>query len=526
MITLSSKQKIILMHINGKSNRSIATSLGMSKDTVNKYVIEYEAKKEELMESNPGMDRTELIQEIVEKPKYDSSNRKSIKVTDEIEKEIEDALELNRIKRASGRSKQIKRKIDIYEDLVAAGYDISYSTVKRITNKIEQRNKEAFIRQEYELGDVCEFDWGEVKLDIGNQGFRKYQMAVFTPAKSNYRFARLYPAQDTPAFQQSHSEFFEHSKGAFNTLVYDNMKVAVKRFVGLNEKEPTKGLSELSIYYGFNFRFCNIASGNEKGHVERSVEFVRRKAFSGKNEHFDTLADANRYLDQKCLSLNSMKQSDGHIAMEIFDQERSHLLPYVPPFESCTIRECRVDKYSTVTFKQNHYSVPDNLVGKILTLRGYTDKIVIYHDNEIVTVHSRSYKNHDWVIKLNHYLKTLYKKPGALANSTALLQADTKIKNIYEKYYTKDAKVFLEVLEVIYEKGVDAVYDALRELERTSPLEMSADKVRMTCDHAFEKKQSVTYKYDDPISLKTKKTLSQYDLLAKLQCSDVKEAVI
>ena len=92
------------MHINGKSNRSIATSLGMSKDTVNKYVIEYEAKKEELMESNPGMDRTELIQEIVEKPKYDSSNRKSIKVTDEIEKEIEDALELNRIKRVSGRS--------------------------------------------------------------------------------------------------------------------------------------------------------------------------------------------------------------------------------------------------------------------------------------------------------------------------------------------------------------------------------------------------------------------------------------
>ena len=33
------------MHINGNSNRSIATTLGISKDTVNKHVIEYEAKK-------------------------------------------------------------------------------------------------------------------------------------------------------------------------------------------------------------------------------------------------------------------------------------------------------------------------------------------------------------------------------------------------------------------------------------------------------------------------------------------------
>jgi len=54
-------------------------------------------------------------------------------------------------------------------------------------------------------------------------------------------------------------------------MVYDNMKVAVKRFVG-TEKEPIEGLLQLSIYYGFRYRFCNVRSGNEEGHVERSVE--------------------------------------------------------------------------------------------------------------------------------------------------------------------------------------------------------------------------------------------------------------
>ena len=34
------------------------------------------------------------------------------------------------------------------------------------------------------------------------------------------------------------------------------------------------------MYYQFGFRFCNVRKGNEKGHVERSVEYIRRKAFA------------------------------------------------------------------------------------------------------------------------------------------------------------------------------------------------------------------------------------------------------
>ena len=87
------------------------------------------------------------------------------------------------------------------------------------------------------------------------------------------------------------------------------MKVAVKKFVGLHEKEPTKALTELSIYYGFNFRFCNISAGNEKGHVERSVEYVRRHAFSGPcHEAFASLADANQYLFE---TLNEVLKKHG-----------------------------------------------------------------------------------------------------------------------------------------------------------------------------------------------------------------------
>lgn len=529
MVTLSEKQRIILKHIQGMSNRSIAKELLISKDTVNKYVAEYEDQKSKLLLMNPKADPEELMQTIVEKPKYNSDNREPRRVTPEMIEVIEECLKINEWRRANGMSKQQMKKVDIHDYLVnKKKFNISYSTVKNLVKSIESRHREAFIRQEYYLGDVCEFDWGTVKLDIGGCGYQPYQMAVFTPAKSGYRYAMLFKAQDTAAFQQSHAEFFDHCRGNFKVMVYDNMRVAVKKFVGLHEKEPTKALTELSIYYGLNYRFTNISRGNEKGHVERSVEYVRRRVFSEPGcDKFDTLADANRFLLMGCIRLNSKPMSNGTIPVEVFQEEQKQLLPHLPKFESCIYSENRVDKYSTIIVNQNHYSVPDTLVGKMVTVKTFADKIIIYYDNSIVAVHERSFKLHDWKIEIRHYLRTLHKKPGALRGSTALLQADTQVKYIYEHYYTQDAKTFLQVLEIVCEKGIDVVMEALRELELLSPMDMSADKVKVICEHRQEKENCITpTSHTDHLTEKSRKTLLVYDQLAALQAGKLsKEAV-
>ncbi|MEQ8156853.1 MAG: helix-turn-helix domain-containing protein [Clostridiaceae bacterium] len=95
MITLLQKQNIILKHIEGMTNRAIAREMHMSKDTVNKYVNEYQRQRSELLQTNPEMDQSELIQAIIEKPKYNSQGRKPIKVTPEMVEAIEELLELN-----------------------------------------------------------------------------------------------------------------------------------------------------------------------------------------------------------------------------------------------------------------------------------------------------------------------------------------------------------------------------------------------------------------------------------------------
>jgi transposase len=88
---------------------------------------------------------------------------------------------------------------------------------------------------------------------------------VFTSAKGNYRYARLFYNQKTESFLESHASFFEQIKGVYHLMVYDNTRVVVKKFVGPSEKEPTEALIKLSLYYGFNYRFCNVQAGWEKG---------------------------------------------------------------------------------------------------------------------------------------------------------------------------------------------------------------------------------------------------------------------
>ena len=511
------KQKIILMHLDGVSNREIASKMHMSKDTVNKYVNEYDEQKRKVLELNREVDPNELIAAIIQEPSYNTENREARKITEAAIMEIKECLELNKRRAANGMSKQQMLKKDIYNYLKSKGFDISYSTVKRTINKITGNEKEAYIRQEYGPGEICEFDWGTVKLNINNSGYKAYQMAVFTSANSNYRYAKLYEKQDTVAFQESHADFLWHCKGTFSEFVYDNMRVAIRRFVGLTEKEPTTALLEMSIYYGFKFRFTNIRKGNEKGHVERSVDVVRNNVFClPGSDQFTSLEAANIYLLNQCTEMNRCKISNGTIPAEVFKTEQKHMLPCPPKFECCVRTDNRVDKYATVVVNQSHYSVPDKLVGKMVAVKMYTDTISIFYEGNMVAKHSRSHKRSEWVIDIMHYLRTLAKKPGALKRSSALLQADTQIKKLYEQYYSSDSKTFLQVLEIIKEHGYETVAAAIERVRKVTPSDISFAKVKTICDHMRENtsfsSSNIIY-IPDRLTELNKKTLSGYDKL-------------
>ncbi|MEJ7586423.1 MAG: hypothetical protein WKI04_02555 [Ferruginibacter sp.] len=110
---------------------------------------------------------------------YDIANRGKRKLSGEIIAIIDKCLLDNEGKRLHDRMKLRHKKIDIHEQILSAGYSISYTIFcDYIRTKVLQ-SKEAFIRQGYGEGSCCEFDWAEVKIKLDGQ-YRRYYLAVFT----------------------------------------------------------------------------------------------------------------------------------------------------------------------------------------------------------------------------------------------------------------------------------------------------------------------------------------------------------
>lgn len=482
------KQEIIIRkYRNNESISRIAREVAVCRKTVRKYIRAYSEEKKALESSNP-LSEKELIAEIIKPPEYDSSNRSKRKITDEMVLHVKQCLEANRQKQSQGQHKQLMKKIDILEYLHDKGFSIGYTSICNLVNRLEDQHSETFIKQQYQPGDVCEFDWGECKIFI-NDKLRYLQLAVFASAYGNYRYGLLYPKQNTQCFQEAHSSFFSHLGGVYRTMVYDNMKVAVRKFVGRYEKEATEGLLKLSMYYNFAFRFCNVKAGNEKGHVERSVEYIRRKAFS-RCDHFSSLEAANAYLLSVCEKLNAKPQTgnQNRSAIQIMETEKEYLLPSMPKFECARLANLRVDKYSTIIVDNCHYSVPEAFTGKMINAKIYSSEITCYYEQKKICFHRKSHGCGDWIINIEHYLKSLKKKPGAVVGSVAFSQMNKELQMLYGKHFQSDTKDFIELL--IYMKGNDKslseIQDIVHRLENLCPGDISTDKIKLISERNKE----------------------------------------
>ena len=65
-----------------------------------------------------------------------------------------------------------------------------------------------------------------------------------------------------------------------------------------------------------------------------------------------------------------------------------------------------VDKYQTVAFDCNRYSVPRPFAHRMVTVKGYVDRVVLVAEGRVVATHARSYQKQTLVLDPVHYLAT------------------------------------------------------------------------------------------------------------------------
>src|SRR5665811_322928 len=136
----------------------------INRKTIKKYIEDYER-----LQAGSAQPETALSAFLSSPPLYRIGIRSKVRLTQEVQSFIDAQLEANGKKIGQGMRKQILKNIDILQLLHEQGFGIGYTTVcNYIREKLGKSRapQEAFIRQQYEPGSVCEFDWGEIKLTI------------------------------------------------------------------------------------------------------------------------------------------------------------------------------------------------------------------------------------------------------------------------------------------------------------------------------------------------------------------------
>ena len=180
------------------------------------------------------------------------------------------------LKADAHRGKRDRRTVKLmYEELAAQGYQGGYGRVAAFARRWRESqaanaNKAAFVPLKFALGEAFQFDWSTEYAFVG--GLRRRLEVAHTKLCASRAFWLVaYPTQSHEMLFDAHARAFAAFGGVPQRGIYDNMKTAVDK-VGLGKRRVINARFEaMTGHYLFEPEFCNVASGWEKGIVEKNV---------------------------------------------------------------------------------------------------------------------------------------------------------------------------------------------------------------------------------------------------------------
>jgi hypothetical protein len=229
-------------------------------------------------------------------------------------------------------------------------------------------------------------------------------------------------------------------------------------------------------HYLFDADFCNVASGWEKGVVEKNVQDSRRRIWlDAREQRFSGLDELNAWLGERCRALWTELRHPEHKAFsvaEMLELERQHLMPMPAPFDGYVQEFSRVSSTCLVTAARNRYSVPCEWARHTVSTRLYPGRVVIVAEERVVAEHERQPGKGKTVYDWQHYVPLLQRKPGALRNGAPFMDLPEPLARLRQALlkHAGGDRLMAQVLGLVKGSGLDAVLVAAElALERAGP---------------------------------------------------------
>lgn len=245
MITKEELMKIQILHQQGLSQRAIAKQLGISRNTVKRY-----------------------LRAALDTPVYTARAKGRSKL------EPYTSFLHSRIKQA--KPVHLSGEV-LFREIKELGYTGSLSLLRQYLYQYRGKPMpEPVVRFETEAGKQMQVDWGQMRggkqpihAFIAVLGFSRAMMVVFT---DNMRYDTL---------EHCHRLTFNYFQGIPREVWYDNMKTVVveRNAYGEGQHKLNQAFYQFAKSMGFIPKLCHTYRPQTKGKVERMVRYVRDNFF-------------------------------------------------------------------------------------------------------------------------------------------------------------------------------------------------------------------------------------------------------
>jgi transposase len=277
------------------------------------------------------------------------------------------------------------------------GFRGSYLQVRRWARTIRPRPREAFLRVRTFPGEQAQVDWGHFGHFTVGAARRPLSCFVMVLGWSRGVFARFSLDQTMESFLRGHVLGFEAFGGAPRQVLYDNLKSVVLERQGDHVRFHPHIL-ELAGHYHFAPTLCAPYRGNEKGKVERTIQYLRHSFFAARR--FSSVEDLNHQLADWIERIAHARvvpdDPERRLVRDALVEERPRLLSLPEHrFPTDLVKAVSSGKTPYVRFDGNDYSIPHTLVQVPLTLvASEADVRITDRAGAVVAHHARSWGRH------------------------------------------------------------------------------------------------------------------------------------
>ena len=443
MITMEMLGKIRRMHVRDKmSVRAIAKRTGLSRNTLQKWL---------------------QTPEEVKVPKYVRAQGfgKLSAFTDELELALKaDALRAKKDRRTARA---------LFAQIKASGYPGGYTRVTDFIRAWRSRagkDIKAFVPLKFDLGEAFQFDWSEEGMVVGGI-YHRMQVSHMKLCASRAFWLVAYPSQGHEMLFDAHTRSFCALGGVARRGIYDNMRTAVDKVKKGKGRTVNARFAVMCAHYLFDADFCNVASGWEKGVVEKNVQDSRRRIWiDAQTRKWSSFEELNGWLGERCRTLWSEIRHPEYqqfSVAEMLEQERTELMPMPTVFDGYIERSAKVSSTCLVAVARNRYSVPCELAGQRVCTRLYPNRVEIATDELIVARHARLTNRGNICYDWQHYIALIQRKPGALRNGAPFADMPTPLLRLRQGLMRVEGgdKTMAQVLNCVASHGLEAVLVAV-----------------------------------------------------------------